>query len=397
MNTPLSKRARAIAPSATLELAARAKALQAEGQPVLNLTAGEPDFPTDPVIVEAAHRALDDGGHFKYTPTPGVPRLRAKVAECYTDRLRIPVQPEMVEVANGAKQALYNALATATDPGDRVGILAPYWVTYVEQVRALGGEPVLIPCPAETGFRPDPDALAAELTRGLRLLLVNSPCNPTGAALDRSEWSDVLQLLEPHPTLLLSDEIYEDVVFAPGGHVSPLHVRPDLVPRICVVSGLSKAYSMTGWRCGYSIAPADWTRAMAALQGHVTSNINAVTQQAALTALDHPEIPVAMCQQFRIRRDLMMAGLEGIDGVSAMTPQGTFYLFLEVRDQLGDGDVTALAKRLLDDHLVAVVPGSAFADPHHLRLSFAASEATLREALDRLGQAFGARLRADAE
>jgi len=397
VTTPLSDRARAIAPSATLELAARAKALQAEGQPVLNLTAGEPDFPTHPVIVEAAHRALDDGGHFKYTPTPGVPPLRAAVAERYRERLGIPVEPAMVDVTNGAKQALYNALATATDPGDRVGILAPYWVTYVEQVRALGAEPVLIPCPAAAGFRPDPTALADALAQGLRVLMVNSPCNPTGAAFGRAEWEGILQLLEPHPTLLLSDEIYEEVVFAPEGHVSPLHVRPDLASRICVISGLSKAYSMTGWRIGYAIAPPDWTKAMAALQGHVTSNINAITQQAGLAALDHPEIPVEMCRQFRIRRDLMMSGLEEIAGVSARVPEGTFYLYLDVREQLGSGDVAALAARLLDEHLVAVVPGSAFGDPGHLRLSFAASEATLREALVRLGQAFGARSHADAE
>jgi aspartate aminotransferase len=388
--TVTSARAHCIQPSVTLELAARAKALMAAGEPVINLSAGEPDMPTPAPIVEAAHRALDAGGHFTYTATPGVLPLRKALAQTYTERLGLPLTPQHFVVSNGAKQALYNALATATDPGQRIGVLRPYWVTYVEQARALGTEPVVIDCPASTGFRPDLHALHTELRRGLRVLIVNSPGNPTGAVYGRDDWSALLELVAETDTLLVSDEIYEDIVFAPLAHVSPLHVRPDLAERTCVVSGFSKAFAMTGWRVGFSIAPPAWSAAMDALQGHVTSNINAIAQQAALAALGRRDVIAPMLDVFRGRRDLVMQRMARIPFLRAREPEGTFYLYADVTDLLGSfaPDVDAIAARLLEEYKVVLVPGSAFGDDRHVRLSFAASEADLNAAFDRLETAF---------
>jgi len=385
-----SRRAGAIRPSATLELSARAKALAAAGEPVINLSAGEPDLPTPAPIVEAAHRALDEG-HFSYTAAPGVPALRGALAELYRGRLGVDLAAENVIVSNGAKQALFNALSTCTDPGDRVGILAPYWVTYVEQARGLGCEPVLIDCPATGGFRPDLEALDAALHEGLRVLILNSPGNPTGAAYAREDFEAILDRVARTSTLLISDEIYEDIVFD-REHVSPLHVRPDFAGRTCVVSGFSKTFAMTGWRVGYSIAPADWSKAMSALQGHVTSNVNAVAQQACLVACERRDLIPAMIDVFRARRDRVMHQLETLPGVAARAPEATFYQFLDLSEHLGTDryapDVDALCGRLLDEHQVVLVPGTAFGIATHARLSFAASESDLDAAFDRMRIAF---------
>jgi aspartate aminotransferase len=392
VKVPVSRRAETIQTSVTLALSARAKALQAEGKDVLNLTAGEPDFDTPEPIVEAAHRALREK-HFKYTPTAGVRALREQVAVEYTQRLSITIEPDMTLVTNGAKHALFNALTTVTDPGDRIGVLRPYWVTYAEQAHALGCEPVMIPCPRERGFRPDLDALRRELTRGLAVVVINSPCNPTGASFSAEEWHALLDVIEPFDTRIVSDEIYEDIVYTSEGHHSPVRLRPDLASRVCVVTGLSKTFAMTGWRVGFSIAPREWTAAMIRLQDHVTSNVNAVAQQAAIVALQRRELVRPMVEEFRRRRDVVVARCQEVAGLHASSPEGTFYLYTDVSDHLGPGRTAAavdeLAARLLDEHLLAVIPGSAFGDPQRLRLSFAASSKVLDGAFDRLENALG--------
>ena len=387
-----SARGRVIQPSVTLELSAKAKAMAAAGEPVLNLSVGQPDMPTPAPIVEAAHRALDEG-HFGYTAAAGTPELRQAVAADRTHRCGVPYAAANVVVSNGAKQALYNAIATATDPGDRIGIPLPYWVTYAEQARALGCEPVFIDCPAENGFAMDLDALDTALAGGLRLLLLNSPSNPTGAAWDEEQMGAVLSRVADSDTLLVSDEIYEDIVFAARGHVAPLAIRPDLADRTCVISGFSKAFAMTGWRVGYSIAPPEWTAAMNALQGHSTSNICAIAQQAALAAVGRDDLVRPMVEIFRQRRDRCMAQLEKLPYLSARSPEATFYLYLDVSRVLATDGLTdtvdALAGWLLDEHKIVVVPGSAFGDPLHLRMSFAAADEVLDEAFQRLGVALG--------
>jgi aspartate aminotransferase len=391
MNTT-SARGRVIQPSVTLELSAKAKAMAATGEPVLNLSAGQPDMPTPAPIVEAAHRALDEG-HFGYTAAAGTPALREAIAADRTSRCGVPFEAANVVVSNGAKQALYNAIATATDPGDRIGIPRPYWVTYAEQAQALGCDPVFIDCPADRGFTMDLDALDTALAGGLRLLLLNSPSNPTGAAWDEEQMGAVLSRVAATDTLLVSDEIYEDIVFVERGHVAPLALRPDLADRSCVISGFSKAFAMTGWRVGYSIAPLAWTGAINALQGHSTSNISAISQQAALAAVGRDDLVRPMVEIFRRRRDRCMAHLEKLPCLSARLPEATFYLYLDVSEVLATeglpDTVDALAGWLLNEHKVVLVPGSAFGDSRHLRMSFAAADDVLDEAFHRLGVALG--------
>jgi aspartate aminotransferase len=390
MPMSLSQRARAIQPSVTFALSTRAKELRAEGKPVLDLTLGEPDLPTPAPVVEAAQRALVEG-HFHYTPTAGVPALRRAIAEQYSARLGLPVTPSMTIATQGAKQALFNAMATAADPGDKVILLAPYWISYVEQAHALELEPVAIPCPADQAYRPDLDRLRAELQGGARILVLNSPCNPTGAAYDREEMRAITELVRESGAVLISDEIYEDIVYREDGHVSPLHLAPDLADRTCVVTGLSKGFAMTGWRVGFSIAPEEWSAAMIRLQGHTTSHIAAVCQQAAIAALAHHELVVPLVETFARRRERVLRRLEGIPSLRALTPEGTFYLFLDCRSLLGgEGptrDATALVAWLLEEQYLGLVPGDDFGAPGHIRMSFAASDAVLDESFDRLADA----------
>lgn len=387
-----SRRADAIRPSATLELAARAGEMKAAGQDVLNLSVGEPDFDTPAPVVEAAHRALDEG-HFHYTPTPGIRPLREGIAAQYTEKLGVDIGFDRVVVSHGAKQALFNALATATDPGDRVGILRPCWVTYVEQAHALGCEPVFIDCPAAMRFRPDLEQLRREVARGLKVLVLNSPSNPTGAAYTEEEMASILQVLEDSDTLLISDEIYEDILFDGRRHASALARRPEWLERCCLVSGFSKGFAMTGWRIGYSLASKSWSKSMSSLQGHVSSGINAITQQAALTALERTDCIEPMRRAFEERRDHLVNRMAGLAGLDVLAPEGTFYLYFGIGDHLGPGgkapDVDALATRLLEEEGVVIVPGSAFGDPDHLRLSFAASREDLDRAVERLSRFFG--------
>jgi aspartate aminotransferase len=388
----LGKRALASTPSATLELAARANELARAGRPVLNLTVGEPDLPTPAPIVRAAHTALDEG-HFGYTPTAGVLELRQRVAAHYSSRWGWELGAEGVIICNGAKQALFNALASTVDPGDRVGVFSPYWTSYVEQIRAVGGEVVEIPCPKEDGFRPDMGAFADALGDGLRLLIVNSPCNPTGAVLSARDWEGILDLLEASECLLLSDEIYEELVFTREGHVSPARLRPAFFERSCIVSGLSKSFAMTGWRVGWALAPAAWTRAMVTLQGHMTSNINAIAQQAAIAALANQELILPLREAFVARRAHLARRLDELTPLVGRVPDGAFYLYLDI-SALGM-DVDAFAEQLLEEESVAIVPGSAFGDAEHVRLSFAASTETLDDAFARMRRFLDRRLAAE--
>jgi aspartate aminotransferase len=384
MALSLSRRAASIQPSVTFALSTRAKELKAQGRPVLDLTLGEPDLDTPAPVVEAAHRALEQR-HFHYTPTAGVSALREAVARVYAPRLGVDVEPSWCMATQGAKQALFNALATAADPGDEIVLLAPYWVSYVEQCHALGLKPVIVPCPASSGYRPDLEALERAL-RTARGVLLNFPCNPTGAALDRAEMEALCAIIASGGAWIVSDEIYEDIVYRPEGHVSPLHVAPELSARTCVVTGLSKGFAMTGWRIGFSIAPPAWTAAMARLQGHATSHIASVCQQAALAALERRDLIAPLREVFTARRERVLERAAALPGVRVHPPEGTFYLFLEVGEVLGgaaDSD-TELARRLLEEQYLGLVPGSAFGAPGHLRLSFAAADAVLDEALDRL-------------
>jgi aspartate aminotransferase len=387
MSEFLSRRAVAVRPSVTFTLSTLAKKLKAEGKPILDLSLGEPDMNTPEPVVQAARRALDEA-HFHYTPTAGVPALLTAIAEVYRERLKFEIEPSMTMATQGAKQALFNALATVTDPGDTIAVLQPYWVSYVEQAHALGLSVELVPCPAENAFRPDFEVLRRVLAQGVKLLLINSPCNPTGAAFGAATMRTLTQLVEESGVLLVSDEIYEDIVYGETGHVSPLHLAPQLFERSCVVTGLSKGFAMTGWRVGFSIAPRWWTAAMTRLQGHTTSHIAALTQQAAITALRRRDLIAPLLATFMQRRALVLDLLSELPEVTAHEPEGAFYLFLDLSNYLGHGgpaqDTLSLSQWLLEEHNLVLVPGDAFGQPGYLRLSFAASETVLRESFERL-------------
>lgn len=385
MNTRLGWLSEVLGDSPTLKLSAQAQELLARGEPVVNLTAGEPDFPTPLAIREAAHSALDWGRH-GYGPTAGLPDLRRRVAEHYAEKFGLGLGANETIVSNGAKQVLYNALSMLLDEGDGVAVPVPHWVTYPAQIAALRGE--MIPVhPSRPGWKVCADDLERAGAGKAKALILNTPNNPSGAVYSRAELEDIAEFCRAHPIWVLTDEIYEDLAFNPAGHVSLMTVAPDLRHRTIVITGLSKSYAMTGWRVGFGIADARTIQAMTRLQSHSTSCVNVIAQRAAITAFDCREEMLKMAAAFRVRRDLMVAGLQGIDGVKFDVPDGAFYLFLDVSELMdperSDGGGWRLAEHLLRQEKLATVPGEPFGVPNHLRLSYSASDNVLQEAIIR--------------
>lgn len=387
----LSSRARSIRPSATLAVNARAKALAAQGREIINLSVGEPDFPT-PEAASAAGIAAVEEGFTKYTPVSGIPALREAVSEKLRRDNGLDYSPEQIVVSTGAKQALYNAFQVLCEPGDEVLIPSPYWVTYPEQVRLSGGVPVFVETDEESGYTLDVGLLAKKVTPRTRLLVLNSPSNPTGAVYPRDVVEAVAELVLEHDLYIISDEIYEKLVYHGAEHTSPASLGPEVKRRTVVINGVSKAYSMTGWRIGYAAAELPVARAMAALQGHVTSNPCSVAQKAALGALRGAAGAVEeMVSEFEARRDYMVARLKEMPGLRTPEPEGAFYVFpsldgLTGREVAGKKveDGGDLAMVLLEEAGVAVVPGAAFGKADAVRLSYAASMDLMKKALDRM-------------
>jgi aspartate aminotransferase len=371
--------------SPTLQLSNQAKSLIEAGAPVINLTAGEPDFSTPEPVLEAARRALDDG-RIGYTASAGIPALRERVAAHYSARPDQEVRPDQVIVSNGAKQVLYNALSILLNAGDRVAVPVPYWVTYPAQVAALRGG--IIAVEPTQGWKVTPADLERAGAARARALILNSPANPTGAVYDRQELEALAEWCRQGDFFILCDEIYEDLVYTPEGHVSLVQVAPDLRKRIVRTTGLSKSYAMTGWRVGFGIADKPTIAAMTRLQSHSTSNICVIAQKAALAAFDCRDEVETMRQAFLQRRDVLLECLRGIEGIRFQRPEGAFYLMLDCRefiDQEREGDgCWRLASHLLQTQNLATIPGKPFGAPGHLRLSFARSEEQLREAVGRL-------------
>ncbi len=381
----------AMQPSATLAISARAKALRREGVDVVELSAGEPDFPTPAPIVEAAHQALRDG-LFHYTPNAGTPELREAIAARLTLRNGLDVCAADVVCSNGAKQSIAQTLLAACGPGDEVVIPAPYWVSYPEMTRLAGATPVIVSTASADGYVLRAEALERVLTDRSRAFILNSPSNPTGAVYTRDEMEALAAVLRRHPhVLVVSDEIYEDVVFD-AEHVS-FGTLDGMAERTVTVNGFSKGYAMTGWRLGYLAGPSWLVKAVDTLQSQITSGPSSITQAAALAAftMSHETID-DMVAAFRTRRDAVLTRLNAIDGVHCPTPQGAFYLFPDVSGLFGrtapDGTVIAdslgLCRYLLDAHRVALVPGEAFGDPKGVRLSYATGMDTLMTAMDRI-------------
>jgi len=379
----LSARATALQPSLTLAIAARAKALKAEGRDICSLSAGEPDFDTPAFICEAAAKALA-AGQTRYGPAAGEPALLEAIAAKLSQENGVPTQREQMLVTNGGKQALFNLFQVVLEPGDELLLPSPYWLSYPDMAELAGAAVRTIPSSAAEGFRLRPEALEAAISPASKLLVLNSPSNPTGTVLNRGELEALAAVLRRHPQLLVvCDEIYEFLV-APGhAHHSLAAVAPDLAERLFIVGGCAKGWAMTGWRIGWLAGSAAVIQAAAALQSQSTSNVCTFAQYGALAAVSGPRDSVhAMAAQFNHRRRRLGEGLLAIPGLQLQQPEGAFYAFPDVSSY--GLDSMSLCNRLLDEVGLAVVPGIAFGDDRCIRLSCAAAEATIDDGLERL-------------
>ena len=379
----LSDRAKALQPSLTLAIAAKAKQLRAEGADVCSLSAGEPDFDTPDFIRAAAIKALNEG-QTRYGPAAGEPALREAIAAKLSQENHVATTAAQVLVTNGGKQALYNLFQVLLGPGDEVLLPAPYWLSYPEIARMAGASVKQLPSDADQGFRIKPEQLEAAITPASRLLVLNSPGNPTGMVLNPAELEAIAHVLRRHPqVLVVCDEIYE-FLLAPGHtHHSLAAVAPDLADRIFTVNGFAKGWAMTGWRIGWLAGAQEVIGAASALQSQTTSNVCTFAQFGALAAISGSRQCVhAMADEFNGRRSLLTEGLMAMEGLKLMAPEGAFYAFPDV-SHFGL-DSMSLCNRLLDEVGLAVVPGVAFGDDRCIRLSCAASPATIKDGLERL-------------
>ena len=393
----LSARLTSIAESATLAVDAKAKALAAQGEDVIGFGAGEPDFPTPEHIVEAAIAAARDPKNHRYSPATGLPELKEAIAHQTYESDRVRVDASRIIVTNGGKQAVYEALAALLDPGDEAILPAPYWTTYPEAVRLAGGVPVAVRVGADQGYIPSIEQLEAARTPRSKVVLLCSPSNPTGAVMSRAQVEEFGRWALENDLWVLSDEIYQRLVYDGATFHSILDVVPELEDRTILVNGVAKTFAMTGWRVGWLIAPPDIAQGVARLQSHLTSNVNNVAQRAAIAALTGPTEPLdTMREAFDRRRRMMVDMLSEIEGLTLPTPRGAFYAFPDVTGLLGreiDGTrVTTsaeLAALILERAKVALVPGEAFDAPGHLRLSYALSDADLAKGVARLQKVLG--------
>jgi aspartate aminotransferase len=392
----LSRRIAAIAESPTIAVDTKAKALKAAGEDVVGYGAGEPDFPTPDYIVEAAVAACRDPKNHKYTPTPGLPELRAAIAAKTARDSGYAVEAGQVLVTNGGKQAVYEAFASLLDPGDEVLLPAPYWVTYPEAIALAGGVAVELATDESTGFKTTVEQLDAAVTPRTKALMFVSPSNPTGAVYTRDEVEAIGRWAVERGIWVITDEIYEHLVYDGAAFHSMPALVPELADTCLVVNGVAKTYAMTGWRVGWLIGPADVIKAAGNLQSHATSNVANVSQRAALAAVSGDLSAVAMMREAFDRRRRKMAGmLNEMPGVSCLEPEGAFYCFPNftgVLDrELGSAGRVAkstleLAEVFLDDAKVAIVPGEAFGAPGYARLSYALGDDDLVEGLTRIAK-----------
>ncbi|MCU4748383.1 MULTISPECIES: pyridoxal phosphate-dependent aminotransferase [Streptomyces] len=388
----VSARVGAISESATLAVDAKAKALKAAGRPVIGFGAGEPDFPTPGYIVDAAVAACREPRFHRYTPAGGLPELKEAIAAKTLRDSGYEVKPSQVLVTNGGKQAIYEAFAALLDPGDEVIVPAPYWTTYPESIRLAGGVPVEVVADETTGYRVSVEQLEAARTERTKVLLFVSPSNPTGAVYPREQVEAIGRWAVEHGLWVLTDEIYEHLVYGDAEFSSLPVVVPELADRTVIVNGVAKTYAMTGWRVGWLIGPQDVVKAATNLQSHATSNVSNVAQAAALAAVSGDLDAVAeMGQAFDRRRRTIVRMLNEIDGVVCPEPEGAFYVYPSVKGLLGKelrgrrpATSVELAEVILEEAEVAVVPGEAFGTPGYLRLSYALGDDDLVEGVSRL-------------
>jgi aspartate aminotransferase len=386
----VSRRVQRVKPSPTLNVSARAARLRAEGKDVISLGAGEPDFDTPDHIAQGGIEAIRKG-LTRYTHVEGTPELKDAIIAKFARDNGIQYERSQILVTSGAKQAIYNLCMAVLDKDDEVIIPAPYWVSYPDMVMLADGQPVIVTAGAAQGYKITPKQLAAAITPKTRLVLLNSPCNPTGAAYTRAELRALGEVLIDQPRIVIgTDEIYEKIYWGAEPLCSLLTVVPELYGRTVTINGVSKSYAMTGWRIGYCGAPKELIAAMATIQGQSTSNASSVSQRAAAVALSGDQACVAqMNEAFKARHDYLVGALNELPGVTCLPGAGTFYAFADVTQAItaiGCASDTDFAEVLLTEGEVAVVPGSAFGAPGHIRLSFACSLETLQKALERIAR-----------
>jgi len=387
MKNILSQRASELKPSATLAISAKAKELKSQGLDVVGFGAGEPDFPTPAHIRDAAKRSLDRGETF-YTPVGGTPDLKKAVVQRFAQDYGLEYRPENILVSCGAKHCLYNVFQAIIDPGDEVIIFSPYWVSYPEMVSLSGGKPVIAFTEEKNGFLPDPGKVEPLITGKTKAILINSPSNPTGVAFPKDLMEKLASLAEKHDLLVISDEIYDKLVYD-GIKSTSFASLPGMKERTILVNGVSKSYAMTGLRIGYlACTKTELVKAATDIQSQSTSNPTSTAQAAAVEALTGPQDEVERMRAiFESRRNIMIDGINDIPGLSVIKPHGAFYAFVNTSRLAGKNNIvdsTDVAKYLLERHHVACVPGAPFGSEDHIRLSFATSEEIIRKGLERI-------------
>jgi aspartate aminotransferase len=394
----ISERVKVISPSATLAVTNKAKALKAQGVDVVGFGAGEPDFDTPVEIKEAAKRAIDEG-FTKYTPSAGIPELRKAICDKFKKDNGLDYLPEQILVSCGAKHSIYNTVQTLVNPGDEVIFQAPYWVSYPEFVKAAGGQCVIINAGVEQEYKMTADQVHDAITNKTTLCILNSPSNPTGAVYSAGELTAIMDVLVDHGVSVISDEIYEKLLYDGLTHVCVPALAPEYKEATILVNGVSKTYSMTGWRIGYLAGPKDVVAAMSRLQDHSTSNTTSISQKAALAALQGDQSAAAMMvRAFDERRQWIVKAINAIPGVRCPMPKGAFYVFPDVSGIYGKTlkggkavkSSMELADYLLENARAAVVPGVAFGDDRCVRLSYALSLEAIKKGVERIGEALGA-------
>ena len=392
----LASRVQRIRPSPSSMATGRVKELRAQGRNIIGLTSGEPDFDTPPHIVEAAYAAMK-AGKTRYTAVEGIPELRRAICDKFERENGLAFTPDQIVVGNGGKQIIFNALTCTVDDGDEVIVPAPYWVSYPDMTLLNGGVPVIVTCSAEAGYKMKPEQLEAAITPRTKWLILNSPCNPTGAAYTREELAALGAVIERHPHVwVMTDDIYEHLVYDGFAFTTFAQVNPQLAERTLTINGVSKAFAMTGWRLGYAGGARPLIKAMIKLQSQSTGNASSVSQSAALAALTGPtDFIEGWRRQYQARRDLLIDKLNAIDGVHCPTPTGAFYVYPSCAGLIGKKTTTgtvidndsALVMYLLDTQDVAVLQGEAYGVSPAFRISFATSIELLEEACRRIAVA----------
>jgi len=382
IDTRLAERLKKINPSSTLAITSKAKKLKGEGKDIVTFAAGEPDFDTPDFIKNAAVEAIKSG-FTKYTPTTGTPELKKAISQKFKKDNSLEYAPDQIVVSCGAKHSIYNTLMVLLNKGDEVLIPLPYWVSYPEMANLCEASPRYIKTSAVNNFKITATELKKNISTKTKVLIINSPSNPTGSVYNRLELEEIAKVCVSKNIFVISDEIYEKIIFDGAKHESIASFNKDIYDLTITVNGLSKSHSMTGWRIGYLGAPSDVANAISKLQDHSTSNPNSIAQKAAVVALTAPEdFTLKLCQEFQRRRDYLASRLKRIKKLSFTLPQGAFYIFCGISKT--GLDSMEFARRLLEEEYVSVIPGASFGRDDHIRISFAASMDELEKGMDRI-------------